>query len=131
MSSPADASKSPKPARLEAQIIESIGKLREEMNMSPKTSKLADKLRNQASVAIARGQEQPNDRKPLELAWNMFQILIEKSRKWGAGEEEMLKKHAAEAEELQKIQEEIRKLQNQLAQTKKEINIKEKTLKST
>lgn len=111
MSSSADTSNSLKQACLEAQIIESIEKMREEMNMSPQTSKLADKLRNQASAAIAHGQEQLCDQKTLELAWNLFQILIEKS-----------KEYAAEEEELQK-------LQNELAQTEKEIEIKKKALK--
>ncbi|KAM0457188.1 hypothetical protein ACHAPV_006827 [Trichoderma viride] len=111
MSSSADTNNSLKQACLEAQIIESIEKMREEMNMSPQTSKLADKLRNQASTAIAHGQEQLGDRKTLELAWNLFQILIEKS-----------KEYAAEEEELQK-------LQNELAQTEKEIEIKKKALK--
>ncbi|KAM0481759.1 hypothetical protein ACHAPX_003084 [Trichoderma viride] len=105
MSSTADTRNSPKPACLETQIIESIGKMRDEMNMSPKTSKLADKLRNQASAAIAHEQDQPDDRKTLELAWNVFQILIEKSKDYATEEEQMLKKRAAEAEELQKIQE--------------------------
>lgn len=77
--------------------------------MSPKTSKLAEKLRNQASAAIARGQEQPDDHETLELAWIMFQILIEKSKKGGAEEEESLKKRAAEAEELGMILEETQK----------------------
>ncbi|KAM0520708.1 hypothetical protein ACHAPE_003105 [Trichoderma viride] len=129
MYSPTDTRDSLKSTCLEAQIIESIEKMREEMNMSPKTSKLADKLRNQASAAIARDQDQPDDRRTLELAWNMFQILIEKSKEYTAEEEQILEKRAAEAEELQKIQEETRKLQNKLAQTEKEINTKEKALK--
>lgn len=75
--------------------------------MSPETSKLADALRNQASAAIARGQGNLDDRDSIEFAWDFFQIMIEKS-----------KKYAAEKEELQ----------NKIAQTEKEIEMTKKAL---
>ncbi|UKZ69186.1 uncharacterized protein TrAtP1_010195 [Trichoderma atroviride] len=68
MPSPADTSDSLEPACRAAQIIESIEKLREEMNMSPETSKLASRLRNQASAAVARGQGHLDNGDNIELA---------------------------------------------------------------